>query len=185
MKNIVYLFIFATVMSCQKNDIKSVFNCKTATSFSDTKEIRDIMKKFKIKFPKSWKTQLYYDEFQSEIYSADTTKNLTDTFILDISWHQGELNLNKIFDQRVKDTLALKEKLRPVKSEFVKFKGRPSYFNLATGMNGRHSYHFLQVYVKTDVDEYFTFTTKVFGDNNVDERFCEAIQLTDGIEFIE
>ncbi len=185
MKKIIVLLLTISFISCQKNDLKTAFNCKSTSTFSDTKEIRDVLKKFKLTLPNSWKTQLYYDEFQSEIYSADTTKSLTETYILDISWHQGELNLDKSFDQSVKDTLAIKEKLSPVKSDFIKFKDRPSYWNLAKGKNGKHTYHFLQVYVKTEVDEYFTFTTKVYGDENVDERLCEAIQLSDEIVFIE
>ena len=185
MKKILIILLTVSLFSCQNNDLKTAFNCESTTSFSDTKEIRDIMKKFKIKFPSHWKTQLYYDEFQSEIYSADTTKSLNETYILDISWHQGELNLNQAFDQNVKDTLAIKEKLSPIKSNFIQFKEKPSYWNLSKGKDGKHTYHFLQVYVKTEVDEYFTFTTKVFGENNVDERLCESIQISDKIVFIQ
>ncbi len=185
MKKIIILLLTISFISCQKNDLKSEFNCKSTTSFSNTKEIRDVLKKFRLTLPSNWKTELYYDEFQSEIFSADTTKSLTQTYLLDISWHQGELNLNEAFDQTVKDTLAIKEKLSPVKSSFIKFKDKPSYWNLAKGKYGEHTYHFLQVYVKTEVDEYFTFTTKVYGDENVDDRLCEAIQISDKIEFIE
>ena len=185
MKRIIIVLLTIGFFSCQKNDLKKEFNCKSTTTFSDLKETRDVMKKFKIKFPRNWKTELYYDEFQSEIYSADTTKSLTDAYILDISWHQGELNLDKSFDQTVKDTLAIKEKLSAVKSDFITFKKNPGYWSLAKGKNGKYTYHFLQVYVKTEVDEYFTFTTKVYGDENVDNRFCDAIQLIDGIQFIQ
>ena len=185
MKKIIVLLLTISFFSCQKNDLKKEFNCTSTTSFSDMKEIRDVMKKFIIKFPKSWNTKLYYDEFQSEIYSADTTKSLTNAYTLDISWHQGELNLNKAFDQTVKDTLAIKEKLSAVKSNFITFNEKPGYWNLAKGKIGKHNYHFLQVYVKTEADEYFTFTTKVYGDENVDSRFCEAITLIDGIQFIK
>ncbi len=185
MKKIAILLLTISLISCQKNDLKKAFNCKSTSSFSDVKEVRDIMKKFKLKLPGHWKTQLYYDEFQSEIYSADTTKSLTNTYVLDVSWHQGELNLDKTFDQNVKDTLAIKEKLSPVKTKFIKFKEKPSYFNLSKGKSGKHTYHFLQVYVKTEVDEYFTFTTKVYGDDNVDTRLCEAIKIYNEIVFIE
>ena len=87
------------------------FDCGSNTNNYELKEYQDIFKKYKIKLPKSWKTQLYYDEFQSQIFSADTTKSLADTYILDISWHQGELNLDESFAQRVKDTLAATEQL--------------------------------------------------------------------------
>lgn len=185
MRKILVILFTISLISCQNNDLKTAFSCESTTSFSNTKEVRDIMKKFKVKFPSHWKTQLYYDEFQSEIYSADTTKSLTETYILDISWHQGELNLNQTFDQNVKDTLLKKENLSAVKSDFIKFKKKPSYWNLSKGKNGKHTYHFLQVYVKTEVDEYFTFTTKIFGDNNVDERLCESIKISNEIVFIQ
>ena len=115
MKKVILLILTISVISCQKNELSDEFNCKTTSEFSEVKEIRDVLKKFKITLPTKWKTQLYYDDFQSEIYSADTTKSLKETYILDISWHQGELNLDEFFDQTVRDTLAIKEGLSLVK----------------------------------------------------------------------
>lgn len=185
MKNILLLLVALSLLACQKNDLIKEFKCKSTTEFSDTKEIRDVLKKFKLTLPSTWKTQLYYDDFQSEIYSADTTKSLKETYILDISWHQGELELNEFFDQTVRDTLAIKEGLSLVKSNFSEFHNKPCYWNLSKGKSGEFTYHFFQVYVKTEVDEYFTFTTKIYGDENIDERLYSSIQLTDQINFIE
>jgi len=179
------VIIIISIISCQRDDLKNEFNCKTSTNNSELKEYRDILKKFKIKLPSNWKTSLYYDEYQSKVYSADTTKNLTDTYILDIAWHQGELILNDDFAQRVKDTLAIKEQMSVVKSKFSKFQDKPCYWTLSKGKTAKYAYNNLQVYVKTEVDEYFTFTTKVYGDKNVDERICEAIQLSNKIVFIQ
>jgi len=185
MKNILLLIFTLSLISCQKNNLIKEFNCKSTPEFSDTKEIRDVLKKFKLTLPVNWKTQLYYDDFQSEIYSADTTKSLKESYILDVSWHQGELDLNESFDQTVKDTLAIKEGLSLVKSNFSEFQDKPCYWNLSKGKSGEFTYHFFQVYVKTQVDEYFTFTTKVYGDENIEERLCSSIQLADKIKFIE
>ena len=185
MKNILILLFTLSLIGCNNNDLKKEFNCASKTDISETKEIRDVLKKFKLQLPVNWKTQLYYDDFQSEIYSADTTKSLKETYILDISWHQGELDLIESFNQTVKDTLAIKEGLSLVKSDFAKFQKKPCYWNLSKGKAGEFTYHFFQVYVKTEVDEYFTFTTKIYGDENVDERLCESIALTDQITFIE
>jgi len=183
-KIIALLLISISIFSCQKNDLSKEFNCTSSTDFGKTKELRDVMKKFKVTLPTSWKTQLYYDEFKSEIFSADTTKSPTKTFIVEASWHQGELYLDKAFNKRVTDTLARREGVKTVKSNFINFKDYPAYWNLAKGKIGKHNYHFLQVYVKTEVDEYYTFTTKVYGDENVEERFCKAIQLYNQIEFL-
>jgi hypothetical protein len=181
--------LLATVLislnSCKKDGLTEEFNCKKLSSTENTKEIRDVLKKFKVYLPKYWKTELYYDEFQSEIYSADTTKSLTETYILDVSWHQGELNLNKSFDQTVIDTLAMKEGLHLVKSNFNKFKNKPSYWNLSKGKSGDYTIHYLQVYVKTEIDEYFTISTKFFGDNDITDKLCASVSLFDQIKFIE
>ena len=185
MKNILLLIFTLSLIGCQKNNLIKEFNCKSTTEFSDTKEIRDVLKKFKLTLPTNWTTKLYYDDFQSEIYSADETKSLKETYILDVSWHQGELDLNESFDQTVKDTLAIKEGLSLVKSNFSEFQDKPCYWNLSKGKSGEFTYHFFQVYVKTQVDEYFTFTTKVYGDENIEERLCSSIQLADKIKFIE
>ena len=184
-KIITTIIVLLSVFSCKKDDLASEFDCGSNTNSYELKEYQDIFKKYKIKLPKSWKTQLYYDEFQSQIFSADTTKSLADTYILDISWHQGELNLDKNFAQRVKDTLATTEQLEVLKSNFSKFKDRPSYWTLSAGKKGKYNYKNLQVYVKTHPDEYYTFTTKVYGDVNIDERLCESISLSLSVEIKE
>ncbi|NNC70568.1 MAG: hypothetical protein HKN90_07100 [Flavobacteriaceae bacterium] len=186
MKNIILLLVLiVTVISCKKSDLKSEFNCKSSTIPYETKELRDVLKKFRATIPKNWNTQLYYDEYQSQLYSADTTRSLSEAYIVDISWHQGELVLDNSFDQKVKDTLAFKEKLSNITSAIGKFKNKPCYWNLSKGLSGNHEYHLLQVYIKTEPDEYFTFTTKVIGDQNVDQRLCESIAIYDQLEFIQ
>ncbi len=186
MKKIILLIILSIgVISCKKDNLNSEFNCESSLIPYETKELRDILKKFRATIPKDWKTQLYYDEYQSQLYSADTTRSLAEAYIVDISWHQGELVLDEFFDQKVKDTLAMKQQLSNIKSALSNFKEKPCYWNLSKGRTGDHDYHFLQVYVKTEPDEFFTFTTKVYGDRNVDERLCESIAIYDKLEFIQ
>ena len=173
MKKITFLLvILMAITSCKKRDLINEFDCESTSIPYETKEFRDVLKKFRATIPKNWKTQLYYDEYQSQLYSADTTKSLSEAYIVDISWHQGALKLDESFDQRVKDTLAIKQQLSNVRSDFSKFKDKPCYYNLSKGKTGTRDHHFLQVYVKTEPDEYFTLTTKVFGSMNVDQRLC-------------
>lgn len=178
---ITLLLLFA----CSKNDLTEEFSCGSLSLSDDLKEYRDVLKKFRASIPQHWKTQLYFDDYQSQLYSADTTKGLTETYIIDIAWHQGELALDEFFDQKVKDTLAIKEQLSFVKSSLGRFKDRPAYWNLSKGKTGKHTVQFLQMYIKTAPDEYFTLSTKVFGDQLVDERICEAIAIYETLEFIE
>ena len=185
MKRIIALVLLVSSLSCQKNDIESEFDCDSTPKLGETKEIRDILKKFKLIVPKDWSTQLYYDEFKSQIYAADTSKQLTETYILDVAWHQGELTLDEALAKNVKDTLYIKEQMTTVRSGFGNFKKKPSHWNLSQGKESGRLYTFLQLYLKTEVDEYFLLTTKLYGDTNVDSRLCESIALFDKVKIIE
>lgn len=177
--------LLSTLISCQKDDLASTFDCKGTTNFSKTKEFTDVLKHFKINIPSNWNTELYYDEFQSELYSADTTKQLSKTYIVDITWHQGEVVFNDDFEQEITQKLKSKEQLQVIKSGYIKFKKLPSYYNLSQGKSLNHKYHFFQIFIKSKVDEYYTLTAKIYGDEFVNERICASISLFKNINFIE
>ena len=185
MKRIITVLLVISALSCQKNNIESELGCGSVPKLGETKETRDILKKFKLIVPKKWSTQLYYDDFKSQIYAADTTKQLSETYILDVAWHQGEITLDDVLAKSVKDTLNIKEQMTTIKTGFGKFKKKPSYWNLSQGKESGRLYTFLQVYLKTEVDEYFLLTTKLYGDANVNSRLCESIALFDRINIIE
>lgn len=185
MKKIIILFLTVVVSinsSCKKNELKQNFQCKSNINFSNTKTYEDVLKHFKIDIPKVWKTNLYYDEFQSELFSADTTKQLTETFIISISWHQGELQFNDVFENKINKRL-LKEKLKPINSGYGKFKDLPMYYIYSKGVNLKFDFHLTQIYVKFKPDEYYLFTTKFYGDKFIDERICTSFSLFKKIKF--
>ena len=165
--------------------LKKEFKCENSSNFSELKEYKDFLKNFKIKIPNHWKTNLYYDEYSSEVFSADTTKQLTETYILDISWKQGELKLDNSFSNSLTDSLKVKQQLIVVKDGFGKFKNKPSYFSLSQGQHSGYPYQYLQVFIKTNIDEYITLTSKIYGDSNIDERLCHSVELFDGIQLID
>lgn len=186
MKYLIILIGFLLILSsCKKNEVRNALNCATTTNFANTKEISGFLKHFKLKVPRDWKSELYYDESQSRFYSADTSKQLTDTYIIDVTWHQGEIELNDDFEQVIENDIKQNEHLTPIKNGFGSFKSYPSYYNLAVGESSGFTYHYLQIYVKTNVDEYYNLTTKVYGDDFVDERLCESLSLFEGLTFLD
>lgn len=184
-KTILLLAFVIGILSCQKSGIEKELGCDSSPKMGEIKEIRDIKKKFKLVVPKNWETQLYYDDFKSQIYAADTTKQLTETYILDVAWHQGELNINDALAKTVADTLTFKEQLTTVKSGFGKFKKKESFWNLSQGKRSGRLYTFIQLYLKTEEDEYFLMTTKLYGNIDVDTRLCESLAMFDRIKIIE
>ncbi len=182
---ITIILLISTFISCQKNTIEDSFDCNTPLHFTKSKEYSDVLKKFKIKIPSNWKTELYFDEYQSELYSADTTKQLSETYIVDITWHQGQLDFNKEFEQNLNENITLKEKLIHVKSGHGSFLNHQSYYYIAVGENTDITYHYLQIFLKYKNDEYYTFTSKIYGNEFVNERICASISLFKNIRFIK
>jgi hypothetical protein len=180
-----FLLLIIALTSCEKNDVADAFDCNSSIHFSETKEMNDVLKKFKIDIPTDWNSKLYYDEYKSVLYSADTTKNLSETYIAEITWHQGELELNEDLDHKVQEAIETKEELQTIKSGFGKFKKFPAYYNLSNGKKMDFEYFYLQVYLQTKPDEYFTLTTKIYGNEFVDERICASVALFDNITFIQ
>ena len=179
------IVLAASLTGCKKNDVRIALNCTTTTNFANTKEISGFLKHFKLDVPQNWKSELYYDEMQSRFYSADTSKQLTDTYIIDVTWHQGEIELDDKFEEIIENDVKQNEQLIPYKTGFGSFLNLPSYYILAQGKSSGFTYHYLQIYLKTNVDEYFHLTTKVYGDEFVEERLCESLSLFEGITFLE
>jgi hypothetical protein len=181
------LSICATLMliSCQNSKFEKEFECETPISYTQTKTYKDVLKHFEIDVPSNWKSELYYDEYQSALYTADTTKALRETYILDIAWHQGELVLNKEFEVRVAQNASRNLKLVPVRSGFGEYLGHPAYYHIATGKSEDLSWHYLEIYVQHKVDEYYTFTSKIYGNEFVSERICASFSVFNEITFLE
>lgn len=186
MKYIFPLLIFIFILSsCDKKPtIEDAFECNTPSHFSKTKKYKDVLNHFKIDIPKTWKTSLYYDEYQSEIYSADTTKQLSETYIADITWRRGELIYNEEFENKIKQNLLEKENLEIIQSGYGKFLKHKSYYIVSVGKNTDITYHYLQIFLQYKVDEYYTFTSKIYGDEFVSERICASISLFKNIKFL-
>ncbi len=184
-----YIFVLTLLTlfltSCQKSKFEREFECETPSSYTQTKTYKDVLGHFEIDVPSSWKTELYYDEFQSALYTADTTKTLRETFILDVSWRQGELVLNKDFEVKVAQNATRNLKLIPVKSGFGEYLGNPAYYHIATGKSDDLSWHYLEVYVQHKVDEYYVFTAKIYGNEFVSERICSSFSIFGDIIFLD
>ncbi|MCK5638817.1 MAG: hypothetical protein KAH67_08900 [Flavobacteriaceae bacterium] len=180
------IIVIVLITSCKKDDgIKNAFDCNTPSQFTNAKEYKDVLSKFKLKIPKYWKTNLYFDEFRSEIYSADTTKQLSETYIIDVTWHRGELRFDEEFEEKINENITKKGNLITLNSGYGRFKRHKSYFNLSVGENTDITYHYLQIFMKYNTDEYYTFTTKIYGEDFVSERICTSIQVFENIKFIK
>jgi len=182
-----HIFLIASVIflyGCSnKSELSKDFNC----SFDDiqnTTQILDFNKNFKLSIPSSWKTELYYDKYTSEIFTADTTKQLSETFILDASYNLGEVIFNKDFFDK-NDAIATTKNFEIIKSKTSSFQSKESYWYVLKGVKNNFPYHQFNLTVKLTNNTYFNSYVEIYGEDNIDGRICQAISMLDNIEILQ
>ena len=182
-----FLFIvslFFTLTSCVKHsELTKSFDCKT-TKLNNLITVNDFKKNFKINIPNTWKTELYYDNYQSEIFTADTLKQLSETYILKVSFNYGNLHFNNSFHKKT-DSLITNSNLQKIKSKTIKFQNRPAYWYLVKGSKNGFNYHQFNLIVLNSENTYFTANSEIYGDKNIEARVCESISILEKIEFLQ
>ena len=180
----VLFFVLFLILGCkEKSELNKTFNCNTF-NLNNIETYSDFKQNFKLDIPLSWKTELYYDEFQSEIFTADTTKQLSETYILDAAFNFGNLEFNEEFYLKT-DSIILVSSLQKAKDGNLQFKSKPAYWYLVKGTKKGFSYHQFNLMVKLSKETYFTAYSEIYGTKNIDERICESISILESIEFLQ
>jgi len=178
------LFISICFISCNKTALEQEFSCSSESFSNTTEKVIDVKKSFSVKIPIHWKTNLFYDALQSSIYSADTTKQLTETVLIDIT----QLQIGYQFDDQFKKKLNVNDSIHKLKvknQNAFQFKEKSAYYAISSGKKGRFTYQILNIFVKQNDANSFHLKTEVYGDSNINNRFCKAIHTLNSITFNE
>ncbi len=185
MKSIIKIvFISVFIISCNKTVLEQEFSCSSESFSSTTKRVTDVKKTFSIQIPSHWKTNLFYDKLQSSIYFADTTKQLTETVLIDIT----QLQIAYQFDDQFKKQLRSNDSIYRLKSKsqnVFQFKNKNAYYATSIGKKGNFTYQILNIFVTQNNTSSFHLKTEVYGDLDVNNRFCKAIHTLNSITFNE
>jgi len=185
MRNIAfYGLILLLILACaNQSDIAKKMNC-SPTTYKNAKEITDFNKNFTLNIPSNWKTELYFDNYQSEIFTADTLKQLSETYILAASYNLGTLDFDSDFHHR-KDSVLTANNLKITASGNESFQSKPSFWYISKGIKNNFDYHRFTVLTKLSENTYFSAYSEIYGNANVDKRICESISLLESIQFLE
>jgi len=182
MRGLLAFVLCLVICSCNSGSIISKnLDCNPET-YNNLEVVEDFDKRFKIQLPDNWKTNLYYDKNQTSIYSADTTKNLTDTYTVDVTYIYSELTLDEKFIQRFKTDLYQKQLVETTSYEFL-FQEKEAYFSRALGKRGQFNYEICNIFIKLDRGNYIHAKAEVYGDTLINERFCNAFSLIEKIDY--
>jgi len=180
-KGLLLLIVIVLTASCKKTVLDKEFSCASSVVKGALERNEDVKKTFSIQIPKHWKTNLFFNNLQSSIYFADTTKQLTETVLLDITHVQKEYSFNTDFKKQLfkndstQQLKALKEK------EFIFFK-KPAYYRVSKGFKGKYPYQIVNIYIKQNSNSTFHVKTEVYGDSLIKNRLCKAMQLINTLE---
>jgi len=182
-KKIYLLIIAATFFSCSKQSkLQKDFLCKN-TSFSNIETVEDFKGKFSIDIPKHWKTQLYFDDIQTQIITADTTKNFTNTYAINTEYNSGNLIINDAFTTKIKEELD-NNNLHILKEQIDIFKEKKCYWTVSQGKKTKYDYYFFELFVKSNKKNYLRITTDIYGSENIDDRFCESLSIIETLKIL-
>ena len=172
---ILLLFIIVFNSCSKKSEFIKGFNCDVET-FSNLEKIEDVKNLFSVYYPDHWKTNFYYDTHQSSIFTADTTKQLKETTLLDITHISNKIIFDSNFLKKFKSNLSELE-LTEIHANKIIFKEKPSFYSEATGMKNNFNYYVFNLFIKLDENNYIHSKIEVYGDVLREERICKGINL--------
>lgn len=181
-----YIFIPVLIttllfFSCQKqSEISREFKCESVT-YDNLENNEDVQSMFSIEIPENWKTNLYQDEIQSSIFTADTTKQLTETVLLDVTYIQKKIEFNEAFLLQ-QEQESLSKGLINIKSKALKIIEKPALYLLFKGKKGKFDYHICNAFIKVNESNFILAKTEVYGDTLINQRFCKALSLINNIK---
>ena len=180
----IYIFLLFTSLlffSCNnQSEISKDFDCETAT-LKDLEIVEDVKNLFSIQIPKNWKTNLYQDEVQSSIFTADTIKQLTETVLLDVTFIQNKINFEDAFLlQQEQENLS--KGLIKVKSKELLLLEKPSIYILYKGKKGKFTYQTCHTFIKVNESNFIFAKTEIYGDSLINQRLCDSFSLIENIK---
>ena len=177
------ILIIASLLffSCSKQSaISKDFNCESST-FDNLEKVDDLKNLFSIELPKNWKINLYQDEVQSSIFTADSTKQLTETILLDVTFVKNKILLDEAFILQ-QEQVNLKKELLKIKSKEITFLEKPALLFVYKGKKGDYAYQTCHIFMKVNDQNLIFIKTEIYGDSLVNERLCSAFSLIENIK---
>ena len=174
------LFLFA----CNTPSELELENGCGADLPSNTVEKTDFKKNFNIKIPKTWNTSHFYSPATSEMYVADTTKALTESYIMELVFNDGEIHLGSDLKTKI-DAFNRANQYSLVDSNELLFKSHPAIFFTLRGKKNNYDVLIFDLYVKTSETTYFNSKTEVYGNANIQGRLCESLAILNTVDFVK
>lgn len=182
-KKILFIFFLTSllIISCaKKSELAEILDCYES-KYNNLETVNDVKGKFTIDLPKHWKINLYQDEVQSSIFAADTTKQLTETVLLDVTYIRNKITFDEAFLLKQEQENLSKNLITLTSKEFT-FQGKSALYQQYKGKKGKFKYQAYHTFIKIDDSHLIFAKSEVYGDSLINQRFCKAFSLLENIK---
>jgi hypothetical protein len=172
-------FISLTFISCNSNSLKKKigFDCDSSSAFNNLIEIKDAKLTFETQIPSNWKRELFVDNYESRLYAADTTKELNNAYIFDLGHYSGELKIDKNFKTKISNEINSLNNSKITEEKTFIHKEKEVFYISYSSENANITLNNIQLYLKNKNNSFYKLKIDVYGKENIEQRFCNAIEL--------
>ena len=181
---VLILLLGFTFLACSSPSELEEMNGCGADLPDNLTEKTDFKKNFKLQLPSPWKTSYYYSPSTSEMFAADTTKQLTESYIVELIHQDAELELGSDLKSKI-DSFNKDNNYSLVDSNELQFKNHPAAFFTLKGKKNNYDVLIFDLYVKTSEVSYFNSKIEIYGNSNIQNRLCESLAILNTIEFLK
>lgn len=174
-----------SLISCTNSNLKSSINldCSSKYKFDNLKNCKEPNGNYAINLPNHYKREFYINESESRIYYADTTKELNQTFITDVGLYRSKKEIDKKFLNEMVTSIEQEENVELTSLSKIVFKEKNGYIFHITENNKSIEKNSIEVYLANRDRSYYFIKIDIYGNENQDERLCEALSIIEGSEF--
>ncbi|WP_347174891.1 hypothetical protein [Polaribacter uvawellassae] len=183
MKLFFTLFLCCLIFSsCNTSSaLAKEFSCSNTKFTGNLEQNTDIKKTFSIQIPTHWKTNFFYNDLQSSIYFADTTKQLTETVLIDITHIKSDYKFDTDFEKSILKNDSIQQLVNSKKAQFS-FLENNAFYAVSKGRKGNFPYQIVNIFINKNSINSYHIKTEIYGDTQINERLCKAINLINSLE---
>ena len=169
------------LVSCQQASLqKALFeSCKSTRQEQAQKNIKDPHKRFEISIPSNWKKEFFIDSSSTRFYCADTTKELTDTYIIEIGHYTKNTTLDTLFVKTIEGEVLQKENGEVLQSKHVRLGEKKGYSIHSKYKRLGFDFQTVQSYFPNTNGSLYLLKVEAYGIENSEARLCEGMALLD------
>lgn len=181
---LIYFFSILVLFSCnQKPKIDHLISCSKNHEFQHQKTIRDVKNHFEINIGDHWKRELYFDDHQSRIYAADTTRSFSSSFIIDVTRFSNRIIIEEDLKKRTTNQVLSEPNTYIIKNKVITYKNQPAYaIYYFRKINDRVIYN-LQYYISYK-NCYYLLSAQINGSHQFDSNNCEILQVFNSLNIL-